>query len=165
MTTTVTTPIALSSQDITLAQSALRILDNRFGGKARAALVIILSVLTAATAILQQASSVLNSFPQYKTIGAISMFIAGGLSFIGRFTPIFNNVLGTPPVKTAPAAEVIDLPTPAPLMPPPPAPLLPPPPPVITVEEKPDEVPDPPHQIPIMIQSEPKPLSVAIPVE
>jgi len=150
---------AQGSTDITLLQSAFRILDQRFGGKARAAIGIALSVATFATMILQYSIDNLGILPHWQVLGGIAVQAQGALMFLGKFTKIGNSLVApdakvppvNPPLEEAPLVVdapvelepvVVNLLAPLPR-------LLPPP---------------PPHQVPVMLQAEPKPVDYALPV-
>lgn len=142
---------AASSEDITLAQSFLYLLDKRFGGKARAFLVVI------ATIVIPAVISALNFFIDHSDLLPatgptvwISSSAAGVLVFLGKFTPFFKAVV-SPPAKVD--AQIV--------VPAPEAPPVAPEPPV--VPQMPDiALAPPPPPAGLLV---PKPVAVAIPIE
>jgi len=139
---------ALSSEDITFAQSALRLFDQRFGGKARAALVVIAGAIPTILMILNFFVDNSSHLPPTGVTAQISVGAVALITLIGKFTPFLNAVIA-PPAKAdvvlpaVPAQEPVV--APEPVLPPPPA------------------LPDP--TLPTMIHANPKPFMDAVPVE
>lgn len=154
---------AFSSEDITLGQSFLHLLDQRFGGKARGFLVVVASIIPTIVGILNAVVEHADWLPATGSTAWISSGAAGALVFLGKFTPFFNAVIA-PPAKpdaaiVVPAAEAPQIPAdgPAPVVLVPAEPIVleaPPAPPVVAL-------PPPPPALLIV----PKPVPVAQPVE
>lgn len=141
---------ALSSQDITLAQSALHLFDQRFGGKARALLVVIAGAIPTILMILNFVVSNVSYLPQTGVTAQISVGAAALITLIGKFTPLFNSII--PPEAKADAPGVV-VATGGGLS-------------VQTPKVAPEPLPAPLDQtLPVMIHASPKPVINAVPVE
>ncbi len=110
------TPVPLSSEDVALGQSALRLLDKRFGGKARAAIVVVLGVALLAVDVLNAFVDGADNLPGTGLTAKIVMYASTALVFLGKFTNI-GTALVAPPAKVdavaAPADAVVAAPAPA----------------------------------------------------
>ena len=140
---------ALSSTDITLAQSLFRLFDQRFGGKARAAIGVLLGIATFATMMLQTFVDNMGVLPHWQALGAVAIQAQGALMLLGKFTQLGNSIV--PPEAKLGAPVVIAV-APEPVVA-----VLPPEPVVVAAV--------PPEQIPVMIPAVPKPVVLATPIE
>lgn len=75
------------------SHNPIDILDPALGGKIRAFIALLLALATAALAVLQSAGDLLQSFPQWRVVGAVAMFIQAAIQTLARFSTVGNKAV------------------------------------------------------------------------